>query len=204
MGGTDASVFSAVAAAGGSSGIGAAGAAFATADVGGVGGVATSIAGPIGDSAAGVMGAGLTIASLGRGVGLSAGAGSAGRDRQRDRRRRRSGARARRCWCDHRGRRRSRRIAGRPGLVRRRCDNRSRIARLDVVEDHIAGDADRDGITERGALADRDTGNLGDDSVHRQASPGRSRMPPVARREPNSSGSLTGGLRQHQVDQGTK
>ena len=44
---------------------------------------------------------------------------------------------------------------------------------LHEVEREVAGDADRDGIAEGGGLADRETGNLGDDLVHGPAFPNR-------------------------------
>ena len=40
------------------------------------------------------------------------------------------------------------------------------------MKNQVAGDADRDGVAERRSLADREAGNLGEDSVHRQTSPG--------------------------------
>jgi len=50
------------------------------------------------------------------------------------------------------------------------------------MEDHIAGDPDRHGIAERRELADREPGDLGDDLVHRQASP---ELPPGAAGRPH-------------------
>jgi hypothetical protein len=48
----------------------------------------------------------------------------------------------------------------------KRRDTRSCLVRLHVIEDEIAGDADRDGIAKGGHLADRQPRELPEESVH--------------------------------------
>jgi hypothetical protein len=48
----------------------------------------------------------------------------------------------------------------------KRRDARRGLVRLHVIEDEIAGDADRDGIAKGGHLADRQPRDLPEEPVH--------------------------------------
>src|SRR5438067_1322492 len=62
-------------------------------------------------------------------------------------------------------------VRGRWRFAMGRGDARHRLVRLHVMEDEIAGNADRDRVTERRHLADGEPRDLAEEPVHGPASP---------------------------------